>query len=239
MQAYIGPDVRLGKDVKVHPFAYLDGATTIGDGCEIFPFAAIGTPPQDLSYRGTPTRVVVGERCVFREGVTVHRASEKEDGETRIGSGCYFMANAHVAHDCRIGDEVTIASNTVLGGHVVLEERAWLSGLVAVHQFCRIGTLAMVAGGGIVRQDIPPYCMAHGGRGRLIGLNEVGLERRGVAPDSIRALRKAYRMIFRGERLMKEALAAVRNDLGAIAEVARMVGFIESSSRGVARHGND
>jgi UDP-N-acetylglucosamine acyltransferase len=238
MQAYIGPDVRLGKDVKIHPFAYLEGATTIGDACEIFPFAAIGTPPQDLSYRGTPTRVVVGERCVFREGVTVHRASEKEDGETRIGSGCYFMANAHVAHDCRIGDEVTIANNTVLGGHVVLEERAWLSGLVAVHQFCRIGTLAMVAGGGIVRQDIPPYCMAHGGRGRLIGLNEVGLERRGVAPDSIRALRKAYRMIFRGERLMNEALAAVRAEFGAVAEVARLLSFIESGSRGIARHGD-
>jgi UDP-N-acetylglucosamine acyltransferase len=239
MQAYIGPDVRLGKDVKIHPFAYLDGATTIGDGCEIFPFAAVGTPPQDLSYRGAPTRVVIGERCVLREGVTVHRASEKEAGETVVGARCYFMANAHVGHDCRVGDEVIITNNTVLGGHVLVEERVLLSGQVAVHQFCRIGTLAMIAGGAIIRQDIPPYCMAHGGRGRLLGLNETGLERRGVSPEAIRALRKAYRMIFRGERLMKDALAAVRGELGAIAEVERMLHFIETTRRGVARHGGD
>jgi UDP-N-acetylglucosamine acyltransferase len=238
MQAFVGPNVQFGKDVKIHPFAYIDGTTTIGDGCEIFPFAAIGTPPQDLSYKGTPTRVVIGERCVFREGVTIHRASEKETGETVIGSRCYFMANAHVGHDCRVGDDVIITNNTVLAGHVIVEERAVLSGQAGIHQFCRIGTLAMIAGGTIITQDIPPYCLAQGWRARLLGLNEIGLERRGFKIETIHALRKAYRTVFRSEKLMKDAIAATRSELGSVPEVERFLAFIEGSKRGVARHGS-
>jgi UDP-N-acetylglucosamine acyltransferase len=237
MQAFIGPNVHLGKDVKVHPFAYLDGTTTIGDGCEIYPFAAIGTAPQDLSYKGTPTRVVIGERCIFREGVTIHRASEKEVGETVVGSRCLFMAYSHVGHDCRIGDEVILTNFAALGGHVIVEERALISGHVAVHQFCRIGTLAMISGGSMVVQDVPPYCMVQGDRARLVGLNEVGLERKGVAPDAIKALRGAYRTIFRSGALLKDALASARAEFGAVPEVARMCDFIDGARRGVTRHG--
>jgi len=237
VQAYVGPNVHLGKSVKVHPFAYLDGTTTIGDGCEIYPFVVIGTAPQDLSYKGTPTRVVIGEKCIFREGVTIHRGSEKESGATVVGSRCFFMAGAHVGHDCRIGDDVILTNYAVLAGHVQVEDRAILSAHVAIHQFCRVGTMAMIGGGSICTLDVPPYCLAQGNHVRLLGLNEVGLERKGLATETISALRKAYRLLFRSNKLMKDALAAVREDHADVPEVMRLALFIESSKRGVARHG--
>jgi UDP-N-acetylglucosamine acyltransferase len=236
VEPYIGPEVRLGDNVRVHPFAFIDGRTTIGDGCEIFPHAAIGTPPHDLSYRGSPTRVELGAGSVIREGATIHRASEKQDGVTRVGERCYLMAQAHIGHDCVVGDDVVITNASTLGGHVVVEDRVLISALAAVHQFCRVGTLAMVAGGSMVVRDVP-YCMAHGDRARLVGLNEVGLERRGLSRDTILALRRAYRTLFRSGHTKAEGVARARAEWGEVAEVERLLGFIESSPRGVARHG--
>lgn len=237
MEPYIGPDVRLGEGVKVHAFAYLDGHTTIGDGCEIFPHAAIGTPPHDLSYRGAPTRVEIGAGGIFREGSTVHRASEKEEGVTRVGERCYLMAQAHIGHDCRVGDDVVITNASTLGGHVRVEDRVLISAHAAVHQFCRVGTLAMIAGGSMVVRDVPPYCLAHGDRARLVGLNEVGLERRGLERETILALRRAYRTLFRSGLVRAAAIERARGDGGDIPEVERLVRFIEESRRGVTGHG--
>ena len=237
MKAYIGPEVRLGEGVKVHPFAFIDGVTTIGDGCEIFPHSAIGTPPHDLSYQGTPTRVELGAGGIVREGATIHRASEKQDGVTAVGERCYLMAQGHIGHDCRVGDDVVITNASTLGGHVVVEDRVLISAHAAVHQFCRVGTLAMVAGGSMVVQDVPPYCLAHGDRARLVGLNEVGLDRCGLSRETILALRRAYKTIFRSGLLRNQALARARSDGGEVPEVARMLSFIEESKRGVARHG--
>lgn len=239
MQPYIGPDVKLGERVKVHPFAYLDGHTTIGDRCEIFPHASIGTPPHDVSYQGSPTRVEVGADCIVREGATIHRASEKEEGLTRVGQRCFLMAQAHVGHDCRVGDDVILTNAATLGGHVHVEDRVLISALSAVHQYCRVGTLAMIAGGAMVVRDVPPYCMAHGDRARLVGLNEVGLDRRGFSSDTILALRRTYRTIFRSGLRRGEAIERARGEWGAVPEVERMLRFIETSKRGVARHGRD
>jgi UDP-N-acetylglucosamine acyltransferase len=237
MKPYIGPDVRLGEGVKIHPFAYIEGHTTIGDRCEVFPHAAIGTPPHDISYKGGPTRVEVGADCVVREGATIHRASEKEEGLTRVGARCFLMAQAHVGHDCRVGDDVIITNSSALGGHVVVEDGVLISALAAVHQFCRVGTLAMVAGGSMVVRDVPPYCLAHGDRARLVGLNEVGLERHGFTRETLLALRRAYRTLFRSGLTRRQAIERARSEWGAVAEVERMLRFIESSKRGVAGHG--
>lgn len=237
MEPYIGPDVRLGDNVRVHPFAFIDGRTTIGDDCEIFPHTAIGTPPHDISYQGTPTRVRLGAGCVIREGATVHRASEKQDGITIVGERCFLMANAHVGHDCVVGDDVIITNASTLGGHVVVEDRVLISAHAAVHQFCRVGTLAMIAGGSMVVQDVPPYCLAHGDRARLVGLNEVGLDRRGLSSEAIKALRRAYRAIFRSGLTREEGVARAREEWGEVAEVERLLRFIETSTRGIARHG--
>ena len=237
MQPYIGPDVRLGKNVTVHPFAYIEGRTTIGDDCEIYPHSAVGTPPHDLSYKGSPTRVELGEGSVVREGATIHRASEKEDGITRVGKRCYLMAQAHVGHDCTVGDDVVITNASTLGGHVLIEDRVLISAHAAVHQFCRVGTLAMIAGGSMVVQDVPPYCMAHGDRARLVGLNEVGLERRGFDSETIKALRRTYRILFRAGHTRAEGVARARDEWGGVPAVERMLAFVEAAKRGVARHG--
>jgi UDP-N-acetylglucosamine acyltransferase len=237
MQPYIGPEVRLGENVKVHSFAYIEGHTTIGDRCEIFPHTCIGTPPQDISYTGAPTRLEIGEECIIREGATIHRASEKGEGLTRVGARCFLMAQAHIGHDCRVGDDVIITNSTALGGHVVVENRVFLSALAAVHQYCRVGTLAMISGGTMVVQDVPPYCLASGHRARLVGLNEVGLDRRGLSTESIRALRRTYRTVFRSGLTRKEAIPRARAEWGVIPEVELMLSFIETSKRGVARHG--
>ena len=237
MKPFIGPDVHLGKNVTVHPFAYIEGRTTIGDDCEIFPHSAIGTPPHDLSYKGSPTRVELGAGSVIREGATIHRASEKEDGITRVGKRCYLMAQAHIGHDCTVGDDVVITNASTLGGHVLIEDRVLISAHAAVHQFCRVGTLAMIAGGSMVVQDVPPYCMAHGDRARLVGLNEVGLERGGLGGETIRALRRTYRILFRSGHTRAEGVARARDEWGGVPEVERMLAFVEAAKRGVARHG--
>ncbi|MDX1500754.1 MAG: acyl-ACP--UDP-N-acetylglucosamine O-acyltransferase [Thermoanaerobaculia bacterium] len=236
-RAWVGPDVRLGEGVVVHPFAYLEGHTTVGDRSEIFPHAVVGTPPHDVSYRGTPTRVEIGADCVIREGVTIHRASEKEEGVTRVGSGCFLMAGSHVGHDARVGEGVILTIYAVLGGHVRVGERAILSSHCAVHQFCRVGELAMVGGGAMVVKDVPPFCVAQGDRARLVGLNEVGLERAGKPRETILALRRTYRTIFRSKLVRAEALERARGEGGGVEEVERFLGFIEGSRRGVCGHG--
>lgn len=229
----VGPDVEIGDGVTLHSHVNLDGHTTIGARSEIFPFASIGTAPQDLSYKGDPTTASVGEDCVIRESVTVNRGTPKT-GATTIGDRCFLMAYAHVAHDCRVGNNVIFANAATIGGHVKVGDYVFLGGLCAVHQFTRIGDFAMVGGVTGVKEDVIPYGMAFGANGtsgELIGLNVVGMKRRGLSRDDVRTVRACYETLFYGvgtfaERLA-DATAAYRDHPAA----GRLIAFIEAGEK--------
>ncbi|MBY0361295.1 MAG: acyl-ACP--UDP-N-acetylglucosamine O-acyltransferase [Phreatobacter sp.] len=229
----VGPDVVLGDGVTLHAHVNLDGHTTIGARSEVYSFASIGTAPQDLSYKGEPTTVNLGEDCVVRESVTINRGTPKS-GATIIGDRCFLMAYAHVAHDCRVGNNVIFANAATLGGHVKVGDYVFLGGLCAVHQFTRIGDFAMVGGLTGVKDDVIPYGMAFGANGvsgELIGLNVVGMKRRGLSRDDLRVVRACYETLFYGvgtfaERLA-DAAAAYRDHPAA----GRLISFIEAGEK--------
>jgi UDP-N-acetylglucosamine acyltransferase len=233
--AVVGPHVRMGAGCTVGAHALVTGRTTLGRENRVFPHAVIGEVPQDLKYRGEPTTLVVGDRNTFREFVTVHLGTAGGGGVTRIGSGCLFMANAHVAHDCRIGDGAIIANSVALAGHVTLEEHVHFGGLSAAHQFCRIGRLAFVSGMTGVAMDVPPFCMASGSRAELVGLNAVGMQRAGMSEEQVGRVKQAYKVVFRSNLQLAEALAQLKAELGEHPEVAHFIGFIEASRRGITR----
>ncbi len=234
--AVIGEDVTLHPRVKVGPHAVIEFAE-VGEGCQIYSSAFVGSAPQDLKYRGEHTRLALGPGCVVRECVTLNRGTAAT-GITRIGSRCLFMAYSHVAHDCIIGNEVIVANSVALAGHVEVGDGAVLGGLSAVHQFARIGKLAMIGGGAMVPLDVPPYTMAQGDRAKLAGLNLIGLRRRGLNQDDITTLKKAYRSIFFNTTPMKEVLAEMVADPSLIPAVRDMVTFIQQSPRGTCRPAN-
>jgi UDP-N-acetylglucosamine acyltransferase len=208
----VGPEVVLEADVELVSHVVVDGATRIGAGTRVLPFAAIGTPPQDLKYKNEPTRCEVGPKCLIREGVTIHRASVGGGGLTKVGAGCMLMAQAHVAHDCILGDGVILANNVMLGGHVLVGDGAFIGGGAAVHQTVRIGRLAMVSGLAGVTNDIPPFGYVFGLPARLVGFNKIGLLRRGASRDQLRTLRVANNLLFKdpGEFAAKVDQAAAR-----------------------------
>jgi UDP-N-acetylglucosamine acyltransferase len=200
----------------------------------IFQFASVGADPQDLKYRGEPSRLEIGDHNLIREFTTVHRGTEGGGMVTRIGSHVLLMNYVHVAHDCQVGDHSIIANSTELAGHCVLEEWVVTAGMCGVHQFSRIGAHAFVAAGSKIAQDVPPYAMVAGGdRARLIGVNTTGLERRGMNTAAIAALKAAFRSLFYGKLLREEAIKKVISEHGHIAEVRRLVEFIRNSERGV------
>jgi len=223
---------------RVHPSAIVEAGTTLGEGVVVHPFAVLGGPPQHLRDSGEGTTLEIGARTIIREHVTVHRGTRVGHGRTLIGSDCILMAASHVGHDCRIGNSVIITGGVALAGHCDVGDFANLGGHSAVHQFCRIGTLAMVAACTGVSQDIPPYCMAAGYRARLLGLNEVGLDRRGVAGEAVRAIRNAYRVLFRSGLNRSEALQRARDESAGHPEATHFVDFVGTDSpRNIARHG--
>lgn len=224
--AVIGPLVTMGPGNVVGPHAVIEGHTVIGAGNRFSQACSIGAGPQVSGWAGEAGRLSIGDDNVFREFVTVHGSV---DGETVVGSRCLIMATAHIAHDCRIGDEVKMANGATLAGHVEIGDFAWVSGLCAVHQGSRIGTHAFVAGGAIVTQDVPPFCLVQGDRARLVSLNTTGLKRAGFASAEIMALRRAYRVLFRGSGTMAERLAELE---GADGRVAELVEFLRHSERG-------
>jgi len=232
--AVIGPQVRIGAGTWIGPHAVVDGRTTIGAGNRIFPFASVGTIPQDLKYRGEPSTLEIGDRNTLREYVSVNPGTEGGGMVTVIGHGCLLMVSSHVAHDCRLGDSVILANGAALGGHVVVHDHAIVGGLAGVHQFTRVGESALCAAGAMVSQDVPPFCVVAGDRARLYGLNLLGLRRRGFSAETIRALKRAYRLLFQGGA-RHEALEATRRALGQVPEVARLCEFVASSTRGVCR----
>ncbi len=233
--AVVGPQVKLGARTVLAAHAVVTGHTTLGEGNRVFPHAVLGEIPQDLKYRGEPTALVVGSRNTFRECVTVNLGTVQGGGVTTIGDGCLFMANSHVGHDCRVGDGAIIANSVALAGHVVLEDHVHMSGLAAAHQFCRIGRLSFVSGLTGVAMDVPPYCTAAGARAELVGLNTVGLQRGGMTEDQIARVKQAYKIVFRSNLGLAEALAQLEAELGAHPEIAHFVAFLRASQRGITR----
>jgi UDP-N-acetylglucosamine acyltransferase len=212
----------------------VQGNTEIGEECTISPFASIGGPPQDLTYNGEDTALIVGNRNTIKEYVTINRGTPSGGGLTRVGEGNFLMAYAHVAHDCHVGNRIIMANCATLAGHVHLDDYAILAGLCAVHQFCRIGKHAFISGVTGVPKDVPPFMIAAGDRAKLYGLNVVGLERRGFPKDEISELKKAYRIIFRSSLPLKTSLKIVREELTG-PNVNELLAFIESSRRGICR----
>lgn len=195
----VGPRVNLGARVLLKSHAAVTGWTSIGADCVVFPFACIGEIPQDLKYKGEETRLEIGERNRFREGVTVNTGTEGGGGVTRIGDDCLLMAGSHVAHDVRVGDRVILVNSAAVAGHCVIEDDAIIGGLCGVHQFVRVGRGAIIGALSMVTNDVIPYGLVQGPRGRLDGLNLVGLKRRGVSRADITALRAAYQALAQGE----------------------------------------
>ena len=232
--AVIGAEVRIGRGTTVGAHAVIEGRTTLGERNRIFQFAALGAIPQDLKYHGEPSELVIGDENQIREFATMHRGTEGGGGVTRVGSHNLFMNFSHVAHDCRIGDRVIVANGGTLAGHVTVDDYVIVGGLAAVHQFVQIGESAMLAGGAMVVQDVPPFCVVHGDRAGLVGLNVEGMRRRGFADEEVRGLRTAYRTLFRSGLTVKEAIRKLREEpLGA--GVERLLQFTEGSKRGICR----
>jgi UDP-N-acetylglucosamine acyltransferase len=233
--ATIGPNVRVGEGTVIHGHAVLDGWTEIGRNAQIFSFAAVGLIPQDLKYKGEKTTLKVGDATVIREHATLHPGTGVGGGITVVGSGCLIMIGVHIAHDCIIGDRVIIANGTQLGGHVVIDDGAILGALCGIHQFLRIGALAMTAAGSMVSRSVPPYCTVQGDRARLVGLNKVGMRRAGLTEEQIERVKKAYHILFNSKLRLTEALARVERELAGSPEVDRMLKFIRDAEGGIAR----
>lgn len=226
----VGADVELGDGVEVDSHVVVAGATRVGRGCRLFPFASIGKPPQDLKYRGEPSRLEIGANNTIREYVTMNPGTERGGMVTRVGSGCMFMMGAHVAHDCIIGDGVIMANYASLGGHVHVGEHAIIGGLAAIHQFVRVGPHAIIGGMSGVEHDVIPYGSVMGDRAALRGLNVTGLKRRGVSRDSIRRMREAYRQLFAPRGTLKQRVTRVGAAFAETPEVMDIVNFLAAGS---------
>lgn len=237
--AVIGPHVRIGKYTWVGPHAVIEGHTTIGCENRIFQFASVGAIPQDKKYRGEKSVLIIGDRNVIREFATLHPGTAGGGAVTRVGNDNLFMAYSHVAHDCFIGNSVVMANCATLGGHVVVEDYVGIGGLVGIHQFVRIGESAYLGGGSMVSQDVPPYCLVNGNRAHLLGLNVVGLRRRGFTTEQLTALKRAYRTLFSEGLSLKDALAKLQDESPLSPEVAHLLEFIAVSQRGICRPRGD
>jgi UDP-N-acetylglucosamine acyltransferase len=248
--AIISPGARLGRDVKIGPYAVIEDETDIGEGSEVRAHACIkrftslgpgniihegavlGGEPQDLGFEDCESYLRVGANNRIREGVTMHRGTAPGSA-TLVGSDCFIMASAHVAHNCRIGDRVIIANNVALAGHVDIEDRAFISGGVVVHQFCRIGRLAMIGGNSKIIQDCLPFVTTDGVPGRACGLNIVGLRRAGLKSSEVQKLKDAYRLLLRSGLALEEALSRLADARDPF--VDHLTGFIRASTRGFSR----
>jgi UDP-N-acetylglucosamine acyltransferase len=252
-QAIIDPSAKIGKRVQIGPFSVIGAQTVIGDDTwigphvvlrgptvigkenKIFQFASIGEDCQDKKYHGENTELHIGDRNIFREGCTVHRGTKQGGNVTIIGNDNLFMVNAHVAHDCIIGDHVVFANNATLAGHVKVDDFAILGGLVGVHQFCSIGAHSFAAGGTIIYKDVLPFTKISGYPAKTFGLNTVGLERNNFSTETIEWLNKAYKVIFRSSTTVKEALDMLEKMVASCAEIQLLCDFLQASTRGIVR----
>jgi UDP-N-acetylglucosamine acyltransferase len=233
--AVIDGRVRVGAGTRIGAHAVLEGESAIGRDCQIHAHAVVGTAPQDLKYRGEPTRLTLGDRCVIREFASVNRGTVGGGGHTVLGNGVVVMASAHVAHDCLLQDGVILANQVTLAGHVVLEAHAIVGGMTGIHQFCRVGRHAFVGACSAVLQDVAPFIKVQGNRVKPFGLNTVGLRRHGFTPESLKALGRAYRLIFHAGLNTSQALERIPAEVPACPEVDYLVEFIKRSQRGISK----
>jgi UDP-N-acetylglucosamine acyltransferase len=231
----IGPQVRIGRGTRLENNVTLKGKVTIGRYNHIHAGAVIGGEPQDVSYRGSPTQVVIGDHNVIREGVTINRASEKEDGVTAVGNHNFLMAFCHVAHDCKLGDRIIIANGTLLGGHVHVHDHASLSGAVAVHHFTTIGSYSFVAGLCRVLHDVPPFMLVEGQPTRPRCINVVALKRNSYSPEAIECLAEAHRLLYRSKVGLDHAREILRANGRIVPQVTELLSFVQQQQEG--RHG--
>jgi len=230
--AIVGPHVTVGERTSIAALAVIERNTRIGAGVKVGYGTIIGNDPQDLKYKGEETWVEIGDGTIVREYCTINRGTTAT-GKTAIGQRCFIMTYVHIAHDCVIGNDVILANGIQMAGHVSVEDRAIVSGLVPIHQFVRIGTYAFVGGGSRVNQDVPPFTRAVGNPVHLYGLNSVGLQRAGFSPDVKLALKRAYRLLFNSDLTVSQGIARARMELPQVPEVEKFLSFIEASQRGV------
>jgi len=230
----IGPDVSIGADTELQHHVTIMGPTKIGSRNSFYAYCSIGQRTQDLKYSGEPTTLEIGDANTFREFCTVNRGT-LPGAKTIIGSGGNFLAYSHIAHDCVVGNNVIFSNNGTLAGHVTVGDYSIIGGLTAIHQFCRVGRHALTGGCSKIVQDVPPFMIADGNPAEVRGINSIGLERSGFSAESIRALKEAYRLLYRGNLNSKQAIEAIRKEIPGIAEVEELCVFIETSQRGIIR----
>ncbi len=230
----IGEHVKLGEHCRLHSHVVIDGHTRLGQANEIFPFATIGKKTQDLKWKGGVTRLEIGDRNVFREGVTIHCATGDGDA-TVIGSDNLMLTYVHIAHDCKLGSHIIMSGYAGLAGHVAVEDHAILGGYTAVHQFCRVGKFAMTGGCSRIPQDVAPFMIVEGNPAETRTINKIGLERNGFSGEAVAALRQAYKIIFREELSVPNALLKIESELPPLPEVRHLVQFIRASERGITK----
>ena len=233
--AIIGENVTIGPGTQIMSHVVIDPYVEIGANCKIFQFAALGAQPQALKFKNEETWVKIGDSCMIREFVTIHRGTAEGGGLTRVGNNCLIMNYAHIAHDCKVGNNVIMSNNATLAGHITVGDHAILGGLVAIHQFVRVGEHAYIGGKSAVVKDIPPYVIASGDRATLHGLNKVGLQRHGFSPSAMAQLKKAYRLIFRFGLTLNEAIERVEAEVEPVPEIKTLIAFIKASERGITR----
>ena len=235
----VGKNVKLGKNVVLHSHVVVDGHTTIGENTKVFPFTSLGLAPQDLKYKGEPSTLVIGKNNIIRENVTMNPGTEGDKMFTRVGDNCLFMVGSHVAHDCIVGNNVILANNATLAGHVEVGDFAVIGGLSAIHQFVRIGKHAMIGGMSGIENDVIPYGQATGERANLVGLNLVGLKRRGFERQDINTLRSAYRLLFSPEGTLAERMNDADERFKENDVVKEIIEFIRTdSSRAICQPKN-
>lgn len=231
----IGPGVKIGKGSKLQSHVVIQGRTTVGEGNIFFPFASVGSIPQDLKYKGEASELIIGDHNTIREYVSLNPGTTGGGMVTRVGDHNLLMMYCHIAHDCLLGNWNIIANGATLGGHVVIEDYVIVGGLAGIHQFVKVGVGAILGAGSMVSKDVPPFCNATGDRASLHGLNIEGLRRRGFNKEKIDALRKAYRIIFQSKLRTQDALARVRQEIPQSPEVDELANFVANSRRGICR----
>lgn len=250
--AIIHPDAQIGADCQIGPYCVIGQHVVLGDGCQlhshvvidghtklgrenvIFPFASIGLKTQDLKWKGGITRTEIGDHNTFREGVTIHSATNDGDA-TRVGSHNNLLAYTHVAHDCQLGDQIIMSNSAALAGHCIVEDHVIIGGYAAVHQFCRLGKMAMIGGCSKVVQDIPPFMIGDGNPAETRTINKIGLERNDFSEEAQTALRQAYKLLFREGLTIANAIERMEKELPALPEVQHLISFVRKSERGLAR----
>ena len=231
----VGDDVVLGDDCRVESHVVIKGPSRIGRGNHFYQFCSIGEDCQDKKYAGEPTELVIGDDNEFREGVTVHRGTVQDNGITIIGSRGLFMANAHVAHDCVLGNDIIVANNVAIAGHVHIDDFVIIGGATGIHQFCKVGAHAFLGAGGIILRDVPPFVMVSGQKNIPQGINSEGLKRRGFAKEEVLEIKRAYKAIYREGNTIDEAIEKMTQSAEKFSAVAQMVDFLKNASRGIIR----